>query len=87
MAAPWPRPQAGSPREAQGMSGPADWRKGSESTRPDPKRVVASLPLAVFTESPRHFVTGLGNRQGGCCCTSRQEAPGGLLRLPLAQDL
>lgn len=34
------------------MSGPADWRKVGDSARPDPKRVVASLPLAVFTLAP-----------------------------------
>lgn len=33
------------------MSGPFDWRK-SEAGRPDPKRMVASLPLAVFLLTP-----------------------------------
>ena len=34
------------------MSGPGDWRKGGENARPDPKRIVASLPLAVITLAP-----------------------------------
>ena len=34
------------------MSGPADWRKGGDNARPDPKRIVASLPLAVITLAP-----------------------------------
>ena len=34
------------------MSGPGDWRKGGENARPDPKRVIASLPLAVITLAP-----------------------------------
>jgi len=41
------------------MSGPADWRKGGDSARPDPKRVVASLPLAVITLAPDLTIAGV----------------------------
>jgi two-component system nitrogen regulation sensor histidine kinase GlnL len=34
------------------MSGPADWRKAGEGWRPDPKRVIASLPMAVIMLAP-----------------------------------
>jgi hypothetical protein len=51
------------------MSGPADWRKGGESTRPDPKRVIASLPLAVFTLAPD---LGLGEKGGNACFNQRR---------------
>ena len=34
------------------MSGPGDWRKPGDGGRPDPKRVVASLPMAVIMLAP-----------------------------------
>ncbi|MFM9934666.1 MAG: two-component system sensor histidine kinase NtrB [Novosphingobium sp.] len=34
------------------MSGPADWRKAGDGGRPDPKRVIASLPMAVIMLAP-----------------------------------
>ena len=34
------------------MSGPADWRKPGDGGRPDPKRVMASLPMAVLLLGP-----------------------------------
>jgi len=34
------------------MSGPADRRKAGEGWRPDPKRVIASLPMAVIMLAP-----------------------------------
>ncbi len=34
------------------MSGPADWRKAGDGGRPDAKRVIASLPVAVIMLAP-----------------------------------
>ena len=34
------------------MSGPAEWRKPGDNGRPDPKRVIASLPMAVIMLAP-----------------------------------
>lgn len=36
----------------QGMSGPGDWRRTADGGRPDSKRIVASLPLAVIMLAP-----------------------------------
>jgi len=40
------------PHEPPAVSGPGDWRKGDAAGRPDNKRMVASLPLAVFLLGP-----------------------------------
>lgn len=52
MAARWLSLTSGPQPDAARVSGPADWRKSADGGRPDSKRMVASLPMAVIMLSP-----------------------------------